>query len=142
MRKENHSRKLAALKKQMARIGSASTRKKRESALQEANALLAKVSTGLAKKGKKNVNSEEAEASIAEVYALQTDRPALVPNVKRNNVHARIAKQGKFAHVSVALANKLNKKPKVTEQAIEQDPLRGLIVQRFAGCATPSIYGK
>ena len=119
MRKENQSRKLAALKKQWAKIGSASTSKKRESALQEANALLAKVSTGLAEKGKKNVNSEEADANIAEVYTLQTVGPALEPkvNLKRKTLHARIAKQGKFAHVSVALADKPKNMPKVTEQA-------------------------
>ena len=143
VRKENHSRKLAALKKKMALINSATTKKKRESALHEANALLADVSTGLAKKGKKCVNIEEEEVGMAEACALQNLKPSseLKVTSKRKSLHARIAKQGKFAHTSGKLANK-KKLPKANEQAAEQDPLLGLTVQRFAGCAMPSNYSK
>ena len=121
----------------MAQINSATTKKKRESALHEANALLADVSTGLAKKGKKCVNIEEEEVGMAEACALQN----LKVTSKRKSLHARIAKQGKFAHTSGKLANK-KQLPKANKQAAEQDPLLGLTVQRFAGCAMPSNYSK
>ena len=123
----------------MARISKGKTKQQCESALHGANALLANVSEGLAKNGKKNVD-EQAEAGIAEALTLQSVGPSLEPklNLKHDNLHTRIAKQGKLAHVFSIVANKPKKKSKVNEQVIETETLQGCTVQRFACCATPS----
>ena len=114
----NQNRQLISLKKKMARISKGKTKQQRESALHEANALLANVSEGLAKNGKKNVD-EQAEAGIAEALTLQSIGPSLESKLKlkHDNLHTRIAKQGKLDHVFSIVANKPKNMPKVTEQA-------------------------
>jgi hypothetical protein len=115
VREQNHDRKLTSLKKKMAQMSS-KNKQKRESLLQQANALLAGISDAPAKKNKKKINEEEHEAGLVE---LTVDAPA----TGELSIHAP------------------KPHPKKTGQDDELDrTLARCTVQRFAGCSVPSNF--
>jgi hypothetical protein len=67
VREQNHNCKLTSLKKKMTQMSSVRNKQKRESLLQQANALLADMTDAPAKKNKKQIKEEEPEAGLAEL---------------------------------------------------------------------------
>jgi hypothetical protein len=67
VREQNHNRKLTSLKKKIAQMSSVRNKQKRESLLQQVNALLADMTEAPAKKSKKKIKEEEPEVGLAEL---------------------------------------------------------------------------